>query len=182
MMDAQDMTAVTGANYYFSGLHTPGTVMLQPAGFVRGIAEGLRGRIELFEGSPVTELKRDGSDWQVKTTQGKVTTGTVIFANNGHLESFGFQRRRLMHVFLYATMTGELSDAEQAALGGEPRWGITPSDPMGTTMRRIDQGQGGHRIVTRTCASFLPDMQAKDRHIARATGVMRRKFDRRFPA
>lgn len=25
----------------------------------------------------------------------------------------------------------------------QPRWGITPSDPMGTTLRRIDTGQGG---------------------------------------
>jgi hypothetical protein len=31
---------------------------------------------------------------------------------------------------------------------------------MGTTMRRIDTAQGGDRIVTRTCATLRPGMQA----------------------
>jgi glycine/D-amino acid oxidase-like deaminating enzyme len=41
-LDAQGMYALTGSRHYVSGLYTPGTVMLQPAGFVRGFGEGLR--------------------------------------------------------------------------------------------------------------------------------------------
>lgn len=36
------------------------------------------------------------------------------------------------------------------------RWGISPSDPMGIMMRRIDKGQGGNRVVTRTFSVFQP--------------------------
>jgi len=56
---------------------------------------------------------------------------------NGHLNSFGFLRGRLLHVFTYASMTRALTPAEVRRLGGAPRWGLTPADPMGSTVRRI---------------------------------------------
>lgn len=181
LLDARSMTDLTGSRYYRSGLYTPGTVMLQPAGFVRGLAAGLAARARLFENSPVTSLERVGSDWCASTAGGRVMAHRILLANNGHLESFGFRRRQLMHVFLFACMTRELSRAEITALGGRSRWGLTPSDPMGTTVRRIDAGQGGERIVTRTCADFRPEMQTTQKQLARAAQVMRRKFEERFP-
>lgn len=181
MLDAQQMRDVTGSDYYRGGLYTPGTVMLQPAGYVRGLADGLASKVQLHENTPVTGLSRQGADWLIETPQGAVTAGRVIFATNGHLESFGFQKKRLMHVFLFAAMTKELDSAQIAALGGQSRWGITPSDPMGTTMRRIDSGQGGHRIITRTCAAFRPEMESTAADLARASRIMRQKFNDRFP-
>ena len=182
MLDAQAMHEVTGSRHYTAGLYTPGTVMLQPAGYIRGLGAGLRrDAVLVFERSPVTKFTRVGPDWQVVTPNGVVTAAKVILANNGHLESFGYARKRLMHVFLYASMTVELDDGRLAKLGGQPRWGITPSDPMGTTMRRIDTAQGGNRIVTRTCASYLPDMVASQAGVARAAAIHQQKFTDRFP-
>jgi glycine/D-amino acid oxidase-like deaminating enzyme len=53
---------------------------------------------------------------------------------------------------------------------------------MGTTMRRIDTGLGGNRIITRTCASFLPGMEPSDATLKRTAAVHRQKFADRFPA
>lgn len=182
MLDAQRMFALTGSRHYISGLFTPGTVMLQPAGYIRALGAGLRrDGIGVFENTPVTRIARIGPDWSLATPKGRVTAGKVILANNGHLESFGFARRRLMHIFLYASMTVDLGADLSARLGGQPRWGVTPADPMGTTMRRIDAAQGGNRIVTRTCASFLPGMQASAAGLARAARIHRQKFADRFP-
>lgn len=178
MLDAAQMQAITGSCYYHSGLYTPGTVMLQPAGYVIGLAKGLSQSASLYENSPVTELRKAGSDWIVTTQSGAITTPRVILANNGHLESFGLAAGRLMHLFLYASMTPELP---QDALKGQARWGITPSDPMGTTVRRIDSAQGGNRIVTRTYATLRSGMEASARDLSRATSLQREKFDRRFP-
>jgi len=136
----------------------------------------------IHEGSAVAGFQRAGPDWSVQTAQARITTPRVILANNGHLESFGFERGRLMHLFLYAVMTPDLDADQRAALGGLPRWGITPSDPMGTTVRRIDTAQGGNRIITRTCASLRPGMAPSDAGLARARRIMQRKFDARFPA
>jgi glycine/D-amino acid oxidase-like deaminating enzyme len=177
------MLDLTGSRHYVSGLYTPGTVMLQPAGYIRGLGEGLRrDGVGVFETSPVTGMRREGGSWELTAPQGRVRADKVILTNNGHLESFGFARGRLMHVFLYASMTVELDAAAQKALGGQSRWGVTPSDPMGTTMRRIDPGQGGHRIVTRTCATFEPDMEPAEAALKRTAAVHREKFDTRFPA
>jgi len=182
MLDAQAMQALTGSAHYRSGLYTPGTVMLQPAGYVRGLADGLRrDGVAIHEGSPVTALTRQGDAWQVETAKGRLSAGRVILTVNGHLESFGLARGRLMQVFLFATMTPELDADTLARLGGQPRWGVTPSDPMGTTMRRIDRAQGGNRIVTRTCAVLRPGMAVRQGDMARAARVMQRKFDQRFP-
>ncbi|MGC1488862.1 MAG: FAD-binding oxidoreductase [Albidovulum sp.] len=183
MLDAQAMFALTGSRHYISGLFTPGTVMLQPAGYIRAFGAGLRrDGIGVFENTPVTRIARIGPDWSLATPKGRVAAGKVILANNGHLESFGFARRRLMHIFLYASMTVDLGADLSAKLGGQPRWGVTPADPMGTTMRRIDAAQGGNRIVTRTCASFLPGMKASAAGLARAARIHRQKFADRFPA
>ena len=183
MLDAKTMHDVTGSRHYTAGLYTPGTVMLQPAGYIRSVAAGLRREgVHVFENSPITAVRKAGPDWALSTAKGKVTAAKVIMANNGHLESFGFARRRLMHVFLYASMTVELDKTALSKLGGQSRWGVTPSDPMGTTMRRIDTPQGGNRIVTRTCASFIPGMEASNAGVARAAKVHRRKFADRFPA
>src|SRR5690606_25457495 len=182
-LDANGMRDLTGSRHYVSGLYTPGTVMLQPAGFVRGFGEGLRAAgVGIWEQTPVTAFARQGSGWTLTTPKGRVSAAKVILANNGHLESFGFAANRLMHVFLYASMTVDLPADALQKLGGEPRWGITPSDPMGTTMRRIDAGQGGNRIVTRTCAAFLPGMEVSQAALAAAARVHRRKFADRFPA
>lgn len=182
MLDAQAMRGLTGSAHYRSGLYTPGTVMLQPAGYVRGLAAGLRrDAVTIHEQSPVTGLVQQDGAWRVDTPKGRVSAGKVILTVNGHLESFGIARGRLMQLFLFATMTPDLDAASLARLGGRPRWGVTPSDPMGTTMRRIDTAQGGNRIVTRTCAVLRPGMRATRRDLARAARVMQRKFDQRFP-
>ena len=182
-LDAQAMADLTGSHHYVSGLYTPGTVMLQPAGYVRGFAEGLRrAGITICETTPVLAMTRRGGAWDLATPHGLVQAGKVVLANNGQLESFGFARGRLMHVFLYASMSVDLDATALRAIGGQPRWGVTPADPMGTTLRRIDTGQGGNRIITRTCATFAPGMETTDSALRRTARVHRRKFDERFPA
>lgn len=182
MLEAQDMREVTGSGFYRSGLFTPGTVMVQPAGYVRGLAAGLRrDGVAVCEESAVTGFSRQGAGWSVETTRGAVSCSRIILTVNGHLESFGFARGRLMQLFLFAVITPELSVAQLTALGGQPRWGVTPSDPMGTTVRRIDGPLGGDRIVTRSCAVLRPNMRTSSRDVARAAAVMQKKFDARFP-
>lgn len=182
MLDAQQMRAMTGSSHYGSGLYTPGTVMLQPAGYIRGLGAGLRAHgVHIHENSPVTAFEREGDTWRVRTNAGSISTPRVILTVNGHLESFGFESGRLMQVFLYAVMTPELGREELARLGGQSRWGITPADPMGTTVRRIDTGQGGNRIVVRTCATLQPNTRPSGAAMKRAAGVMQDKFDQRFP-
>ena len=181
MLDAQAMRAVTGSSYYKGGLYTPGTAMLQPAGYVQGFAAGLeRGGVRIYENSPVMRIE-SANGWSLTTARGAIRAPRIIMANNGHLESFGFKRGRLMHVMLNACMTEELSPDAIRALGGQDCWGATPADPMGTTVRRIGPAQGGNRIVIRQGGYYRPTMQTSAADLARTVRAMRRKFDARFP-
>ncbi|WP_299842760.1 FAD-binding oxidoreductase [uncultured Paracoccus sp.] len=182
VLDAQAMREVTGTSYYHGGLYTPGTTMLQPAGYVRGFAAGLEaGGVRIFENSPVLRLESNAGGWLLATEHGAVQASRAIMANNGHLESFGFKRGRLMHIMLNACMTEELSPEDIRALGGEECWGVTPADPMGCTVRRISPAQGGNRIIIRQGGYYRPEMQTSAADLARVTRAMRQKFDARFP-
>jgi glycine/D-amino acid oxidase-like deaminating enzyme len=182
ILDAKTMREVTGSAYYHDGLYTPGTAMLQPAGYVQGFAAGLeRDGVRIFEQSPVLRIESTGANWRLATEHGDARARKVIMANNGHLESFGFKRGRLMHIMLNACMTEELPPDAVRALGGRECWGVTPADPMGTTVRRIGPAQGGNRIVIRQGGYYRPEMRTSAGDLARLVRAMRQKFEARFP-
>jgi len=181
MVDAAGMRALTGSDYYLGGLFTPGTAMIQPALFVRGVARGLKGAgVDILEMSPVIGLERCDGAWTATTPEGSVRAPKAVLAVNGHAESFGFFRSRLLHVFTYASMTRALTPEEAAALGGAPNWACTPADPMGTTVRRVS-GTGGNRIVVRNRFTCDPSMEVPDGRIAAIARAHDQAFQARFP-
>ena len=114
------MRNVTGTNYYKGGLFTPGTVMIQPALYIRALGEKmLSNRVRLYESSPVEELNKVGSDWQAKTPNGIITASKVILAVNGNIENFGYFNNSLLHIYTYASITQKLSPEEIRILGGK---------------------------------------------------------------
>ena len=181
-LDAAAMREITGTRFYQGGLFTPGTAMLQPAGYIRGLARGLEGEgVAIFEQSPVHRFESSGAGWRLDCGGGRLTAAKLILANNGHLQSFGFRQGQLMHIMLSACMTEELDATRLRQLGGHSSWGITPSDPMGTTVRRIGPEQGGHRIIIRQGGYYRPEMQTSEADLSRLVRRMRGKFDARFP-
>jgi glycine/D-amino acid oxidase-like deaminating enzyme len=180
LLDADQMYAVTGSRFYQSGVRTPGTAMLQPALYIRELASGLGNRVTIFENSPVIELTRQGAGWLAKTPAGLVTASKVILATNGHAESFGFFKRRLMHVILFASMSRALKPEEEIELGGDANWGITPSNSRGTSLRKIT-GTGGTRILTRNRMVYKPSMAVSETQVARMGRDHDQSFAKRFP-
>ena len=180
LYDRQQISEITGSPHYTSALYAPGTVMIQPAAYVRALAKTLSEQIQIFERSPVIAFERQGNGWLVRTPKAKVTTGSIILANNGHLESFGFYARRLMHIGLYASLTEPMTPEQIKTLGGQSRWSVTPANPMGTSVRRVS-GSYGDRILVRTSSSFHPDLETSEARLSKAGRVHDRKFRERFP-
>ncbi len=179
LLDAQEMKKLTGSKFYQSGIFTPGTAMLQPALYIRELAKGLRNSLFIYENSPVHELAKTNDKWLAKTPTGSVHASKVILATNGHIESFGHFKRRLVHVILYASMTRALSQGE-ADLTGKDIWGITPSDPAATTMRKIS-GTGGTRIITRNRISYSGNMQINQSLLNEMGKTHVKSFTKRYP-
>jgi len=175
-LDADAMRRITGSTFYIGGTFTPGTVMIQPAGYIRGLAQGLSGLVDIFENSPVVSIKT-GSEHIVRTPAGEIRTPRLILTLNGQVESFGFFSRRLMHVFTFASMTRRLSPSEVKALGGHNSWGLIPADPMGSTIRRIPE----ERIVVRNTFTYNPKMETSESQIEIIGRIHDRSFNLRFP-
>jgi glycine/D-amino acid oxidase-like deaminating enzyme len=182
LLDAAAMRDLCGSEYYQGGLRTPGTAMIQPALFVRSFAQALQdhANCQLYEDSALLQLSRAADGWQARTAHGTVKAGRVILAVNGLIESFGFYRRRLLHINLYASMTRRLEADEIDALGGQLNWGFTPSDPIGSTLRRIDSADGT-RLVIRNRCTYEPSLRLPANRLQSIAGDHLRTFGARFP-
>ena len=118
-----------------------------------------------------------GREHTVHTPKGRVTAPRLILTVNGHIESFGFFERRLMHVFLYGSLTRRLTSAEVKRLGGEPAWALI--EPIRAARPCGD--------CTRIASSFaiprptIRAWQRAPRDIARFGEVHEASFRARFP-
>ena len=73
-LDAEAMRALTGIAYYRRGLSTPGAALIQPAMFVRAMAEAATAAsVDLYERTPVTALSGNGNSWYATTPLGVVS-------------------------------------------------------------------------------------------------------------
>lgn len=90
---------------------------------------------------------------------------------------FGFLPRTMLSIFLYASMTRPLTEAEQQRLGGKPFWGIIPADPYGSTVRRTPD----NRILIRNGFSFNPDGRPRAHYLQKFLPQHRASYLRRFP-
>ena len=77
-------------------------------------------------------------------------------------------------------MTRALTPQEVAKLGGHPMWGLTPADPVGTTVRHIS-GVGGNRLIIRNRFTFDPTLEVSAKRVAKVGQDHDRSFMRRFP-
>ena len=181
LLDVHQMREICGSDYYQGGLFTAGTAMIQPALFVRELAVGLsKNGVSIFENSGVIESQKKENNWSLKTKKARVSTPKVILAVNGHVESFDYFKRRLIHIYLYASMTRRLTDSEFKSLGGQANWGFTPADAMGTTVRKIS-GVGGHRIVIRNQITYNPNLTADKSKLDNFSSLHKQSFTARFP-
>lgn len=180
-LDARAVAAVTGAQVFTSGLYMPGTVIVQPAAYVRALADSLAAPVRLFERTPALSFERKGGGWLVRTPSGSVESPRIVLAMNGFAERFGFFRGRLLHVFTYASMTEAF---DPARLGGRRSWAATPSSPMGTTLRRIEGAGGGgigDRLLVRSRYTYDPGLRVGAGTLRRAGALHDRKLAHRFP-
>ena len=177
-LDAQNMREITGSSYYSGGLFTPGTVMLQPALFVRSVASKLRSnRVTVYEQSKVTSLTRANGLWHAQCEKGSVKAPKVILPVNGHAQSFGHFKQRLVHVYTYGSMTRTF---DSKALDGKLNWGLTPADPLGSTVRRISDRQTS-RLVVRNRFTYEPKMSVSPHKLKRIWQTHDQSFKARFP-
>lgn len=177
LLDREGIAGVTGSAAFTSAIFMPGTVIVQPAAYIRGLADALPANVRLFEQSPALRLDRQPGGWRIGSPKGSVEAPRIILANNGHAQRFGFFRGKLLHVYTYASMTQAF---DPARLGGHRDWAATPASPAGTTLRRVS-GPSGDRLLVRSRYTYNPGLAVGDAGLRRVGRVHDRKFAHRFP-
>jgi len=176
MIAGQDLLQHIGTSFYKQALFTPGTVLMQPAALVKGLADSLPTNVRLYENTPINQID-SGTVITLKHAHGSISADNLILANNAFAAQFGFLPRGMLPIFLYASLTRELTADEQHRLGGKDYWGVIPADTYGSTVRRtVDQ-----RILIRNSISFNQNGHPRADCLKRFVHRHRRSFERRFP-
>jgi glycine/D-amino acid oxidase-like deaminating enzyme len=173
----QELDQRIGTSLYCEAIHSPGTILVQPAALVRGLACSLPANVELYENVPATSLTgRKGVE--IGTPNASVIADRLVLAVNGLLPAFGFMRNRLINLGLWASITRALREDELALLGDEDNWGMTPADARGgITMRRLATGRLLLRAITYAEQHYRPHTH----DLPHIRALHCRILERRFP-
>jgi glycine/D-amino acid oxidase-like deaminating enzyme len=176
-LDARAIAKLTGSERYAAGVQVPGTVLMQPAALVRGLAAALPPGVELFEESPVVGLKL-GETIRLDCPTGSLTTRQLLLACNAFAPALGFVTSSVFPLLTFSSLTRPLTRDEQRTLGGERTWGLLPAERLGTTVRRtVDD-----RILIRNSVRYAWSPRVRDRLKRRMRAIHADSFRARFPA
>ena len=172
VLGSDETRRALGTAYYRASVHTPGTVLVQPAALARGLAETLPGNVDLYENSPVTRIDYGGTI-QALTPSGSVTAPKVILAVNGFAPAFGFYRHQLFTLSMFASLTRPLTSAEHHALGSEDAWGILPANVRSGASIRLTPDR---RIMYRQYAAYGMSSGQHERALRHQEPLFRARF------
>lgn len=175
---ANELKKRLGTSYYQRAIYTRGSVLVNPAALIRGIAKSLPKSVSLYESSPVTDIKY-GTIHLINTPHGRLKARFIIEAGNIFNSKFGYVKHRLAPVYTYASLTKPLSGSDiKNFFANVAPWGITSAHPAGTTVRYTSD----HRIFIRNVLRFAPTLTTTKADLDEALTYHRQSFDARFPA
>ncbi|WP_230965867.1 NAD(P)/FAD-dependent oxidoreductase [Burkholderia cepacia] len=176
-VERDEMQAMTGSKHYIKALRHPGTILLQPAKYLKNAARALPGNVTVFENTAITSAQFGPSQHVFETKGGAIRATKVIICASGYLTNFGFYRNTAIPVYTFASMTRQLAEAELKRLGGHPAYGLIPANSFGTTVRRtID-----NRLFLRNVYSYADHFKTTVDDVMKARIQQQVAFDRRWP-
>ena len=102
----------------------------------------------------------------------------TIEQHKAFAEHFGYYIRRLLPFAANASLSRQLTSAEQEALGCEESWGVTPANASASiTMRYTND----HRILIRNNIYYNPKMRETQNFREQIARRHKELFDQRFP-
>jgi len=175
-VEKNEIQALTGSKHYIRALHHPGTILLQPAKYLKNMARALPSNVTVYEKTCIKRANYSKNGHVFETANGVIRAQKVILCTAGYLTEFGFYPKSAIPVYTFASMTRVLTDSESAQLGSEA-YGLIPADSFGTTVRRTRDKRLFLRNVYRYANNFKID-KAQVMHAAKQQQIA---FQRRWP-
>lgn len=176
-MNSTAVSQRIGSSYYRRAIHTPGTVLMQPAALVRGLANTLPDNVQLYENSPIIDIDY-GDIITAHTAKGTVRAGGVILAVNGFAPDFDIYKNRLFFIHAFASMTRPLTDDEHQSLGAPENWGLVPAMAFGGPTLRYTMDR---RLTMRSFWAHSHSGQVSPTAYQKAKALQAKQIKDRFP-
>lgn len=150
-LEGEPLQQRLGSSFYSRAIHCAGgNALLQPAKYVRGLADSLPATVEVFENSAVLGLRRAGHGWQARTETGEVVAGQVLACVGAFLPRVGVHHSGTFPLELSASITRPLIERHWQSLFGERGWGVLSTLPGGATLRLLP----GRRLLIRNTVEY----------------------------
>ena len=176
-VEPDEIQSLTGSKHYVRALHQPGTILLQPAKYLKNAARLLPKNTTLHENTPVTATQFGKTGHVFETPAGIIHASKVIICAAGYLTKFGFFPDSAIPLYTFASMTRPLTAAELAQVGNQQTYGLIPADSFGTTVRRTRND----RLFLRNVYAYANNFKATLSDVMRARRYQQTAFDRRWP-
>ncbi|SEN40307.1 NAD(P)/FAD-dependent oxidoreductase [Halomonas caseinilytica] len=184
ILNGGEIQSALGIDFYQKAVYTPNTALLQPAEYVRTLANAL-GRLDnilICENTRLKALVRDPDCFVASVGDHFVKARKIILANNGGIEKLGIFEGRLIHMMTYSSLTAPLDTEQSAHFDNYDDWGVIPAHPLGTTVRKLsgDTTGGQTRILIRNTFKVGRKDSSRGRVLERLRHRHRRSFEQRF--
>jgi glycine/D-amino acid oxidase-like deaminating enzyme len=172
----EEIQARTGSRHYFAAVHTPGTMLLQPAKYLVNAMNRLPPNVTVHEKTPVSAIDYS-SPHLCQTPEGTIKARKLFLCNSAYLTKCGFFPDTAIPVYTYGSMTRQLTPAELKQVGASGPFGVIPAESFGTTMRLT----ADNRLFLRNVYSYARDFKSGPADIAKCRRHHLVAFQRRYP-
>jgi glycine/D-amino acid oxidase-like deaminating enzyme len=176
-VERDEMREITGSKHYIKALHHPGTVLIQPAKYLKNAARKLPPNVTVYENTAVRSALFGNSHHLFETAAGTIKANKVIICTAGYLQNFGFFPNSAIPVYTFASMTRPLAEKELASVGSHTTYGLIPANSFGTTVRRTFD----NRLYLRNVYSYATHFKTTTDDVMSARRHQQVSFDRRWP-
>lgn len=176
-VERDEIQDLTGSRHYIKALHHPGTILLQPAIYLKNATRKLPKNVTVHENTPIIAARFEGAQQVFETPLGTIRAKKAIICAAGYLTRFGFFPNSAVPVYTFASMTRPLTAAELAQVGNREAYGLIPADSFGTTVRRTRD----NRLFLRNVYTYADDFRTTERDVMRARQQQQVAFDHRWP-
>lgn len=143
LIDGDESSAMSGSPFYrHGGILDPDAGTIQPLSYARGLAKVATDLgVQLFEQTPLINLRQQDDGWLAKTPHGEVSAGKVVLAVNAYADGNNQQvRDSTLPMFIFHCATGPLPPAIADSILPQ-RQGIWDTQMLLTSSRIDDSGR-----------------------------------------
>jgi len=153
---------------YRAAIQQTESVMVNPAMLLRGLIESLPSNVTVMANSKVASvIDEDG----VRLSNGaRIKAGKTILAVNAFANQLGVGRNRVFPMRTFVSVV-----EVPVAVGQDPAWGITSSERVGSSIRRV-----GNRLFIRNTAEFGLEAGTSEAELRKIAELQLCKLQDRF--